>query len=150
MANIQRDGDGDEMINVGAAIGTNGTNLKNDITVVQGLLRYFKDGSGAHWTSQNVPEPNGVMDSATRQAIWDFQAYVRRNAAPNYWVSMDGRINPYKPGVQLLAKQEWTIIALNNYCGMVAAARRDTDHVNAICRRWPFSVGMALDRFLFL
>lgn len=148
MASIQKV-DGDEIINVGAPVGTSGTNLAKDITVVQGMLKFLK-GSGAHWTNQNIPDPNGILDGATRQAIFDFQNHVRRTAAPQYWVSADGRINMYKPGVQLLAHQEWTIIALNNYCGMLAAALGQGDHVNAICRRWPFTVGIALDRFLFI
>lgn len=150
MAKIQNDAGGDEIINVGAVVGTSGSNLKDDVLVVQALLKYLAEGSTARWTSQVIPDPDGNLDSATRQAIYDFQAYVRRNSAPYYWVSLDGRIGPYKPDVQLLYKQEWTIIALNNYCGVIAAARIEGDHVNAICRKWPFTVGITLNRFLFL
>jgi hypothetical protein len=150
MANIGKDSEGDEIINIDAVVGLSGANQKNDILAVEALLKYFKDGSTAHWTSQNLTDPDGSFDASTRQAIYDFQAYVRRTAAPNYWVSLDGRISPFKAGVQLLNKQEWTIIALNNHCGMIAAARGEGDHVNAICRRWPFTVGMMLNRFLFL
>jgi hypothetical protein len=73
---------------------------------------------------------------------------VRSRPQPNYrWVAKDGAISPYKPGVELLYKQAWTIIEMNLDCGMINAAVNDgKGHVDAICKRWPLTVAVALGR----
>jgi hypothetical protein len=146
MAKIDTDSGGDKIINVDDVVGFNGGNLRNDVTVVQALLKYFSR-SPQRWTGQSLPEPIGILDMPTRQAIFDYQAFVRRTKNQFYWVAKDGRIGPYKKGVQLLNKQEWTIISLNMDCAMLAAGLQEGNHVDAICLRWPFSVGMVLGQF---
>lgn len=147
MAKIEKY-EGDEIINVGDKVGVNGVNAKNDVLVVQAMLKYLTRFS-KKWCKVTLPEPNGSLDKNTRQAIFDYQEFVRtRSVNPKdyRWVAKDGAISPYKDGVKLLNKQEWTIIAMNNDCGMLSAALSDgKDHVDAICRRWS-TVATALGR----
>lgn len=146
MAKIDR-ADGEKIINVDKVVGFNGLNAPNDVMAVQALLKYFSR-SPQKWTSQTLPEPtNGIIDLPTRQAIFDYQAFVRKVKNQMYWVAKDGRIGPFKSGVQLMSKQRWTIISLNDDCAMLSTGLREGDHVDAICSMWPFSVGMMLGQF---
>lgn len=139
MAKIEKDDEGDNIINVSNKVGVSGINLTNDVMVVQALLKYLTLSS-MKWCRVAVPEPTGFLDKNTQQAIFDYQEYKRTHSSnpKNYrWVAKDGAISSYKKGINLLKKQEWTIISLNMDCGMLSAALMDgKDHVDAICRRW--------------
>lgn len=154
MARIEKDDDGDDMINVAAKVGKNGTNASGDVMVVQAMLKYLTQLT-TPWTSAELPEPNGMLDHVTQTAIFDYQHKVRTSPfqAPNFWIAKDGSISSFKPRQQLLHKQRLTITVMNEDCAMLSAALRDgRDHINAIVKRWPFTVGVALGRInpLFL
>lgn len=148
MARIVKDESGENIINIDAKVGARGTNSPNDVTVVQGMLKYLTSFS-VKWCSVTLPEPNGHLDKNTQQAIFDYQQYVRTRPGQHliFWVAKDGSISSYKKNVRLLHKQAWTIVAMNNDCGVLSAGLRDgTDHIDAICKRWPYTVGVALGR----
>ncbi len=137
---------GDNIINLDAKVGANGNNSPNDVVVVQAMLKYLTQFT-KRWTRANIPEPNGQLDPNTRQAIFDFQDHVRSTVGNPYeWVARDGSISPYNQRVALLRKQAWTIIKVNEECVTLSAAKRDgTDHIDALCCRWP-QVAKALGR----
>ena len=146
------DVDGDETINVDDVVGVRGVNSMSDVMVVQALLNFCTQFT-FKWASVTAPEPNGSLDKNTQKLIFDYQEMVRRRSARQggFWVAKDGRVASFKEGVKLLYKQDWTILSLNSDCGVLAAALAlGTNHVNAICMRWPFTVGIALGRFPFL
>lgn len=148
MARIDKDDDGDEMINVVEKVGVNGSNAGGDVMVVQAMLKYLTQRP-QRWTTASIPEPSGILDAQTQKAIFDYQQFVRTNPfqAKYYWVAKDGSVSSYKKGVQLLHKQRLTITVLNGDCAMLSAALRDgKGHIDAITRRWPFTVGVALGR----
>jgi hypothetical protein len=153
MAKIVKDDSDDDIINVDEKVGVHGINAANDIMVVQGMLNYLQQFR-VRWTKVTVPVPNGTLDKNTQQAIFDYQQFARnRQNQLNVWVAKDGSVSPFKKGVQLLHKQQWTIVAMNGDCAMLNAALRDgKDHIDAITMKFPFTVGVALGRFnpLFL
>lgn len=151
MAKIDKDSDGEKLINVGNVVGVNGVNTPDDVLVTQALLKYFGRTS-IKWTKQTLPEPSGALDKATQKAIFDYQEFVRAIWKNPYWVAKDGRIASYKSDVKLLYKQEWTIVSLNNHCGMLSAGFQEGNHVDAICKRWRYTVGVVLGQYnpLFL
>lgn len=147
MAKIDKDESGDDIINVSAKVGVRGSNAINDVMVIQGMLNYLQQFT-TKWTKVTVPVPNGSLDKNTQQAIFDYQQFVRSQPSRGVWVAKDGSVSPFKEGVKLLHKQEWTILAMNADCGMLSAALRDgKDHIDAITMRFPFTVGVALGRF---
>ena len=151
MARIEKDDMGEDIINVSAKVGVRGVNDPNDVMVVQGMLKYLTQFT-KKWTNVILPQPNGTLDRATQQAIFDYQQRVRSQPQV-FWVAKDGSISSFKPGMQLLHKQQLTITAMNGDCAMLSAALRDgKDHIDAITMRFPFTVGVALGRFnpLFL
>jgi hypothetical protein len=141
MARLETDADGDQILNVEAVVGPT-TGSTSDVIAVQSLLKYFNQ-TRQRWTSQRLPDPNGILDSATRQAIRDYQAHVRRTNSIR-WVALDGKIGPFRRGVQLLAKQEFTIIQLNLDCGMIGAALNE-EYIDGMIRRFP-ALAIALGR----
>src|SRR3982750_207995 len=106
MARVETGPQGDPILNVDAVVGPN-IGAPSDVIAVQSLLKYFLQ-THQRWTSQRLPEPNGILDGATKQAIRDYQAHERRTNSFR-WVALDGKISPFRQGVQLLAKQEFTI-----------------------------------------
>ncbi|MBC7899225.1 MAG: hypothetical protein H7070_04145 [Saprospiraceae bacterium] len=154
MAKIEEDDSGESIINIDEKVGVNGINALNDVMAIQAMLKYLTQFT-KKWCTVELPEPNGTMDKNTQRAIFDYQQYVRTNPnqAPYFWIAKDGSVSAFRPGMELLRKQKLTIISMNDDCGMLAASLRDgTDHIDAICMRWPFTVGVALGRFnpLFL
>jgi hypothetical protein len=148
MAKIEKDDEGDDMINVVEKVGVSGSNKRGDVMVVQAMLKYLTQRP-QRWTSASIPEPNGVLDANTQKAIFDYQQYVRTNPlqARYYWIARDGSVSSYRKGVPLLHKQRLTITVMNGDCAMLSAGLRDgTDHIDAIVKRWPSTVGVALGR----
>ena len=147
MAKVEKDDGGEDIINIDEKVGVRGINDTNDVMVIQGMLNYMQQFT-VKWTKVIVPVPNGSLDSNTKQAIFDYQQFVRnRQGQLNVWVAKDGSVSPFQKGVQLLHKQQWTILAMNGDCAMLNAALRDgKDHIDAISLRFPFTVGVALGR----
>lgn len=153
MAKIDKDDSNEDIINVQEKVGVRGINDSGDVMVIQGMLNYLQQFT-TKWTKVTVPTPNGTLDKITQQAIFDYQQFARnRQNQLNVWVAKDGAVSPFKKGVKLLNKQQWTILSMNGDCAMLNAALRDgKDHIDAITMRFPFTVGVALGRFnpLFL
>jgi hypothetical protein len=56
-------------------------------------------------------------------------------------------VSSFRRGVKLLHKQRLTITVLNDDCAMLSAALRDgKDHIDAIIKKWPLTVGVALGK----
>ncbi|MGH9946076.1 MAG: hypothetical protein ACRD6X_02645 [Pyrinomonadaceae bacterium] len=154
MAKIETDDNGDQIINIGENVGANGVNDPDDVLVIQAMLKYLTQFT-KKWTRVTLGEPTGAIDQNTRQAIFDYQQFVRTRpgSAHLFWVAKDGAVSSFRPGLQLLRKQALTITSMNGDCGLLSAALRDgTDHIDAITLRHPFTVGVVLGRFnpLFL
>jgi hypothetical protein len=148
MAKIVKDDQGDEIINVDEKVGVKGSNKPGDVMVVQAMLKYLTQRP-KKWTSVALPEPNGILDPNTQKAIFDFQQFVRTNPfqAPHFWIAKDGSVSSFRRGVKLLHKQRLTITVLNDDCAMLSAALRDgKDHIDAIIKKWPLTVGVALGK----
>lgn len=148
MAKIEKNDDGDDMINVLEKVGVNGANASGDVMAVQAMLKYLTQRP-PKWTSASIPEPNGVLDANTQRAIFDYQQHVRTDPfqAKHYWIARDGSISSYRKGVRLLHKQRLTIIVMNGDCATMSAALGDEKgHIDAIIRRWPLTVGVALGK----
>lgn len=64
--------EGDNIINLDAKVGVKGSNVPNDVVVVQAMLKYVTQFT-KKWTRANIPEPNGYLDPNTQQAIFDYQ-----------------------------------------------------------------------------
>lgn len=145
MAKIDKDDSGENIINISAKVGVRGINDSSDVMVIQAMLNYLLQ-LDAKWTKVAIPAPNGALDKDTVQAIFDYQQFVRnRQDQLNVWVAKDGAISPFKSGVKLLHRQQWTIISMNDDCATLSAALDDGEgHIDAIIRRWPFTVGAAL------
>ena len=141
MARLEPGPDGDRILNVDGVVGPS-TGAASDVIAVQALLKYYTQLL-RKWTSQRIPDPNGILDAATKQAIRDYQAFERRNNSAR-WVALDGKISPFRRGVQLLAKQEYTIVQLNLDCGLLGAALGE-DYIEGMIRRFP-ALAVALGR----
>src|SRR5687768_14761374 len=147
MAKIDKDDQGGDMINVSKKVGVKGANDPNDVMVVQAMLKYMTQFR-KKWTNVVLPDPNGTFDKATQTAIFDYQQDVRTdpNRALHFWVAKDGSISSFREGIRLLHKQQLTISAMNWDCAMLATALNDgTDHIDAIIKRWPLTVGKVLN-----
>ncbi len=108
MAKIENIG-GDNQINIGASVGRNGTNHKDDVIAVQAMLKYALEGVRG-WEGVRFPQPTGTMDAQTRSLIKKFQRFLKRS---NPSASVDGRIDPADGQLTRGKKAMWTIIALN-------------------------------------
>jgi hypothetical protein len=130
----------DEIANLTFAVGLPGGGVKpanapGDVMVVQALLDLVSNAI-PRFTKQ-VITVNGILTAATQQAIFDYQDLVRRKST-FFWVAKDGRVSPAKEGAKLLAKQEYTIIALNTFpAGIIAAALRFDSPIDFMFKRHP-------------
>ncbi len=99
-----------EEINVSESVGRGGANRRNDVLVVQALLKYGLS-ENHYFRGEHFTEPNGMMDHNTITLIKSFQRYLRRIRKIN--VSVDGRIDSAKGVKAFGRKGKWTIQQLN-------------------------------------
>ncbi|REJ77490.1 MAG: hypothetical protein DWQ47_14020 [Acidobacteria bacterium] len=109
MANLYRFHDWVE-INVSASVGKNAVNNKDDVIVVQAMLKYALEWR-TYFGSAPFPRPTGAVDSATLALIRKYQQYLRRTRGSK--ISVDGRIDPAKDRAAFGKKGQWTIQMLN-------------------------------------
>ncbi|HEY0049956.1 MAG TPA: hypothetical protein VGB68_11750, partial [Pyrinomonadaceae bacterium] len=64
--------EGFQVINVSASVGKNAVNLKDDVIVVQALLKYVFE-TGDFFKGVVLPEPTGTMDKTTAWVIKRYQ-----------------------------------------------------------------------------
>jgi len=131
-----------EFVNIGASVGLNGVNRKDDVTVVQALLKCALD-SHPHFKDVKFPEPNG---SLTRDLIKIIKKYQRFNNRKNpIKIPVDGRIDPLRNGLYVPGRRRfWTIFELNSRALETSLLNVSGDPIKAICRRWS-AVGAILN-----
>ena len=130
----------DEIANVDDTVGIAGggakpSNAVGDVMLVQALLELNSQFT-FRWATRPV-KVDGIFSRDTGQLIFDFQDMIRKRPQVGFWVSKDGRVGRAKDGVTLLARQEWTIIALNVNPGLVAAVLGFNSVIEAIQSRHP-------------
>ncbi|MEZ5346507.1 MAG: hypothetical protein R2681_13235 [Pyrinomonadaceae bacterium] len=110
MAKIIRINGCDE-INVDRPVGKGGVNLREDVMVIQAMLKYALEGR-SYFQGDFFPMPSGVMDKDTLTLIEAYQTFLRRECGRK--VSVDGRIDPAK-GIFVSDRRTltWTISQLN-------------------------------------
>ena len=109
MARIERFPWGN-VINLTASIGVNGVNLRDDVMVVQAMLKHAPEKRGA-FGKVKLPPPTGIMTMQWIEIIKDYQRYLRQKR--NEKVSVDGKINR-AIGERVFGKRaSWTILCLN-------------------------------------
>ena len=101
-----------EFLNVTAAVGANGVNLKDDVVVVQALLHYALRKRGG-FRGLKFPVVSGGMDNGTTEMIRRFQNYIKKSPWHRFKVATDGRIDPAKGEGVTGKKRRWTILELN-------------------------------------
>lgn len=103
---------GREVINLTAAVGSSGVNLKDDVLVVQAMLKYaLRDRP--FFRHCNFCEPTGVLNDATRANITEFQKFIRRVKKEN--IAVDGVIDRAVGEKPNGKNGEWTILHLNEH-----------------------------------
>lgn len=110
MAKIERFPWGN-VINLTASVGENGVNLKNDVLVVQAMLKHAPEKRGV-FGKVKLPEPNGVMNQFWIDIIKDYQRYLRRKR--NEKISVDGKIDRAIGETVFGKRTKWTILSLNS------------------------------------
>lgn len=109
MAKIERFPWGN-VINLTASVGLNGINLRDDVMVVQAMLKHAPEKRGA-FGKIKLPLPTGIMTPQWIEIIKDYQRYLRQKRKEK--VSVDGKINR-AIGERVFGKRaSWTILCLN-------------------------------------
>ena len=126
---------GEEIINIAATVGANGVNLKQDVIVVQALLKYTLEGI-PDFRDVKFPEPTGTDVRTTTEIIKKFQRYFNRTNRQQ--VSIDGRIDPIKGGSPHAygTTRLWTLYALHSKAREISLLSGNPPPIEAICRRW--------------
>jgi hypothetical protein len=128
----------EKIINLSASVGANGVNLRDDVVVVQALLKYaIEPRQYPEFRGTQFPEPTGASTKATIELIKNYQRFNnRRNRIK---VSIDGRIDPLKDGVHIHGtSRRWTIYALHVDALETGLLSRQKSPIEGICRRWSF------------
>lgn len=123
-------------INVSASVGRGGVNSKDDVMVVQALLKYALEPY-RYFRKDKFPEPTGTIDANTIHLIEKFQRYVRTKLKNS--VSVDGRIDPAK-GTKAFGKNgQWTIQMLNGEAlsAYLIFYNGNGNYIEDICRKYP-------------
>ena len=125
-----------EEINVTASVGKNGVNLKDDVMVVQALLKYALP-ERHYFRGMKFSEPTGTMDETTLSLIKRFQIYLRK--VRKLSVSVDGRIDSAKGRKAFGRKGKWTIQMLNDEAleMFLLSGSKSESYIHEICRRFP-------------
>jgi hypothetical protein len=123
-------------INVNASVGKNGVNSKDDVLVVQALLKYALEPY-TYFRNDKFSEPTGTMDTNTMRLIEKFQRFIRIKLKNR--VSVDGRIDPAK-GTKAFGKDgKWTIQMLNGEAltAYIIFYKGNGNYIEDICRKYP-------------
>lgn len=125
-------------INVDASVGKGGVNSKDDVLVVQALLKHALEPM-SYFRNERFSEPTGVMDANTMNLIEKFQIYARRKVKVK--LSVDGRIDPAEGMSAFGKKGRWSIRSLNAEAAfadfMFHKNNGSSTLVESICRRFP-------------
>jgi hypothetical protein len=131
-----------EQYNISGIVGPGGKNEPNDVMLIKALLflnESNKDVSDLEYFGPSrvglidLPEINGILDTATIQAIWAFQ---RRNAS--LLLSIDGKIHPASYQNRIIKKSsgaKYMSITLLNQQAYYAPMYLDTHSLEQTIRK---------------
>ena len=135
MAMIEKIYGGIEIINLTASVGENSVNLKDDVMVVQAMLKYSLRENPA-FSNFKLPEPTGAMNDQTKVLIKEYQRFMNRKRKGG--ISVDGVIDRAVGERPFGRRGEWTIFCLNS---QVLEARLlsggEGNEFEDLCRRFP-------------
>jgi hypothetical protein len=135
MAKIETFFGDNELINLTASVGENGVNLKDDVMVVQAMLKYALE-ERPYFRKLKFPEPTGAMNDETKILIREYQRYLRRKDKND--VAVDGIIDRAIGEKPFGRRGQWTILCLNTH---VLAARLysggEGSEIQDLCRKFP-------------
>lgn len=126
---------GNQNINLNGSVGKNGANLKNDVMVVQAMLKFALEGRSG-FRNLRFPFPTGLINDETIELIKEYQRFERKTGVR---LSVDGRIDPAK-GVKAFGRKGfWTILALNTLVmeRWLLNGGRHNNPIEALCRQFP-------------
>ena len=135
MAKIEKFYGGIGQINVTASVGETGVNLKDDVLVVQAMLKYALEDR-EYFKKFKFSAPTGAIDNNTKTLIAEYQKYLRRKQ--NITVSVDGLIHRAVGERPFGKRGEWTILCLNTHLSeMVLFKGFVGNQFQALCREYP-------------
>lgn len=127
---------GFELINVSGSVGKNAVNFKDDVMVVQALLKYTLSHLQP-FRGVNFPTPTGAIDRDTVRLIRQFQEYWNRKVK-NVKLAIDARVDPVREGDTggTLGK---TIDKLNGaaFEAWFLSGQKNENYISDICKRFP-------------
>lgn len=112
MAKIEKFFGGFNKINVTASVGENGVNLKDDVMVVQAMLKYSMK-EHPYFRGFKFPEPTGAIDDETKFLIKGYQRFLRKK--DHVRVQVDGVIDRAIGEKPFGKRGLWTILHLNTH-----------------------------------
>lgn len=122
-------------INLTASVGEKGVNFKDDVMVVQAMLKYALE-ERPFFRTFKFPEPTGTMDLTTAKIIKEYQRFLRRK--DKVGVSVDGVIDRAIGEKAFGKKGHWTILCLNAHVLEMRLLKGGTgNHFEDLCRRFP-------------
>ena len=119
--------------NVSHVVGVGGKNEKNDVMLIQALIKLvgLSDGNASIFfdvSSGNLPEINGIFDLKTSHAIWAFQRNNSRNL-----LSVDGAVHPASYANRRISPgPKMTITLLNQSASMYGLSDLGIDVIPAL------------------
>jgi len=125
MARIETFFGNQELINLTASVGRGGVNLKDDVLIVQAMLKYaLKDRP--FFRDFKFCEPTGAINEETRLLIKRYQKFLRR--ATKVDIAVDGLIDRAIGEKPSGKNGRWTILYLNEH--MLEARLLKTDQLS--------------------
>ncbi|MEZ5427790.1 MAG: hypothetical protein R2747_16090 [Pyrinomonadaceae bacterium] len=123
-------------INLSASVGKNAVNHKDDVLVVQALLKYALEPLH-YFRNDKFSEPTGTMDRNTMRLIEKFQVFARRKLKKS--VSVDGRLDRAVGTKSFGRDGRWSIQLLNGEAltAYLIFYKGEENYIEDICRRFP-------------
>ncbi len=135
MAKIEKFFGGLDKINVTASVGENSVNSKDDVMVVQAMLKYALEDR-PYFRRFKFPEPTGVMIAETMVLIKEYQRYLRRKF--DVRVHLDGMISRAVGEKPFGSSGLWTILYLNSeVLETRLLSGGEGNEFEVLCRKFP-------------
>ena len=135
MARIEKFFGGLDKINVTASVGETGVNSKDDVMVVQAMLKYGLEEK-VQFRHFKFPAPTGTFDRETAALIKEYQRYMRRKYKVR--ISVDGVVSRAVGEKPFGSNGLWTILYLNSEILEMRILRGgEGNEFEALCRTFP-------------
>lgn len=122
-------------INLTASVGEGGVNLKDDVMIVQAMLKYALDVR-LYFSKMQFPEPTGTICPQTVKIIREYQRFIRKVERAS--VSVDGVIDRAVGERAFGRRGTWTILSLNaNVLEMRLFKGGVGNEFQELCRQFP-------------